>query len=131
MPLLASLFDSLFLGAVAYGPWRRDAQLAPQAVRLALLALVSAGAVAYAVRARWPISSWIRGVYCWRRLPRLSQRDASARARTIEAAFDELAAPLAPHMCADDRAAFRAYRRVLFELRNRAERPPAPVESER
>jgi hypothetical protein len=130
MKTLTSYFACSVLADVALAPSRK-------AVSFAALAVVTAAVGAYAVCARLPISAWRRALARWRHLPGLSRGGAAARdsrivagARNVETAFDELAVSLAPHLCADDQSAFRAYRRALSQLRNQAERASAPSGTE-
>jgi len=137
MKALTSYFDCSVLADVALAPSLHDAQPTLKAAGVAALAVVAAAVGAYAVCARLPISAWTRAVARWRHLPWLSRRGAAARdsrivagARNVERAFDELAVSLAPHLCADDQSAFRAYRRTLSQLHNQAERASAPSGTE-
>jgi hypothetical protein len=137
MKALTSFFDCSVLGEAAFATPLHDSHPTLKAVTLAVLALVAAAVGAYAVCARLPISAWTRAFARWRHLPWLSRRDVAAResrivagARNVERTFDEFAVSLAPHLCADDQSAFKAYRHALSELRNQAERASALAENE-
>jgi hypothetical protein len=121
MKALTSYFDCSVLADVALAT-------SLKAAGFAALAVVAAAVGAYAVCTRLPNSAWTRALARWRHLLWLARRGAAARdsrilagTRNVERAFDELAVSLAPHLCADDQSAFRAYRQTLSQLRNQAE----------